>query len=262
MAYEDFIWAHPITRNLEAPPRKRARTAVVRDDAKAELLKQFPWLNMADFQAGKQPSSSGTAPRGRAGHARPAVPAPSDEGESAAESSAADDGSEAGSDDEVDAIEVGAELARLREEWDFEEGREMSWYTRVLGGRWTVQNKGVIADGVLGTCRASAKEWSLAYGWPRSRTYYFSRYTREGAHKLAEEFCRRSEHFYRLFVDDGAVDSWEFAYNQSHIDSYEESLEFISWLCEQDIESPMFAAGNDLRRLVPGQPARSKQKGA
>jgi hypothetical protein len=217
-------------------------------------MREFPWLEAADFQAGRgSHPSSGRSRLGKSGVA------PGAAHHEAGPAGGSDDDGDGGESSHGDASDVhepeevldADELRIIRDEWEFEEGRVMSLYTRVMGGEWTMKHKKVVIDGVMATSRASAKDWCHRFDWPRSRSYYFSKYTRLGAHMVAEEFCRRSEHFLNLYLADGALEDDDFVYTQGHLESYEADLEFISWLCEQDIESPQFEAGSALQKLAP-----------
>ena len=254
LRYEDFIWLHPLTQKMGAPQRKRKRPAQVTDDAKAEVMKEFPWLRPEDFGMGRVTKKKLAArkPRGEDPQPHRGETAEEQETERCLPDSSADPSSDEEEDgteeEEVDAAE---ELAALRQEWDFEEGWEMAFYTRILGGNWTKANKGVVADGVLATGRASTRDWCKAFGWPNSRTFFFSKFGREAAHKLAEEWCRRADHYYRLFVEDECEDGAKFRYCEEYLESYEEDLEWVSWLLEQDENGKVWAAAHEIRAMRP-----------
>ena len=65
----------------------------------------------------------------------------------------------ASSGNETDDAEVMRELADLREEWSLEGAAESWFYTRVLGGKWTKCNKGVVSDGAIACGRSACAEW-------------------------------------------------------------------------------------------------------
>lgn len=255
VAYEEFIWHHPLTQKMAAPERKRKRPAKVLDSAKVELMKEFGFLRPEDFQARPASKQERKPRRSNRPAPGPASLEPAEPDEESSEGMGADAArdSEDSADVEAEEEDVDAteELAALRAEWDFESGWEMGFYTRILGGSWTKKNKGIVADGVLATSRAWTRNWRKAFGWPNSRTFFFSKFTREGAHRLSEEWCKRADHYYRLFVEDEPEDGAKFRYTKEHMDSYEEDLDWITWLCEQDENGVVWAAAQEIRNMRP-----------
>lgn len=259
--YEDFIALHPLSRTSGARARKRQRSKPVQDGAKAALLEEFRWLTPSDFQTSASRPSRRTVPR-------PSVKSIGEIGAVTAEEESEEDSavsheeetverkddlkSDDGSDKEDD-VDVASDLAALRRAWNYEEGDSMSFYTRILGGGWTQKHKGVVADGVVGTCRASARLWCSHYGWPRSKTYFFNKYSRAGAHMLAEEYCRRGEYFFNLYVAFDESGGEAFQYSEEDVAGYEDNMDFLNWFLEQPLDSPQFEAGMALRSLVPQQ---------
>ena len=68
-------------------------------------------------------------------------------------------GSSASDGESMDDATLMQELAGLRSAWALEDAENMWYYTRVLGGRWTKGNKGVISDGVIACSRSCVSEW-------------------------------------------------------------------------------------------------------
>ena len=116
------------------------------------------------------------------------------------------------SDSEVPADIAAAELAHLPEEEEGDVDGELAevrellaggdddpqeyYKVTVLGGRWTKEHTGEVADYVLAKARGGlADEWAQAVDFPRSRRFSMNRYTREGARWLAKEFARRGNFF-------------------------------------------------------------------
>ena len=64
----------------------------------------------------------------------------------------------------------------------------------------------MISDRTLACPRAHAKAWGVLYRWPNQISYTFRTWTRQGACMMAEEFCRRADHFYNIFLDSGVWD--------------------------------------------------------
>ena len=71
------------------------------------------------------------------------------------------------------------------------------------------------------------------------------------AHTLAREYCRRSDFFYYIwFLSDN--DDYEFS--AGDLTSYEDTLEWVTFLTEQDNDSYIFRRGLEIRALLPVNP--------
>jgi hypothetical protein len=247
-------------------------------DVRDQLLQEYPWLTEEDlpghvarrFGAGGRGSGGGRAGGGghggRRGGGHRAVPVPGDtEGGDDAVVVGEVDLSEvfgvgaapgpvlaAGGADAVVVGEVAEELAAFRADHAPHLAEDLFFFTRILGGRWTVANRGVLADGIGGYCRGGcAREWCNMYSWPKQHASYYARYGIPGATHLASEYVRRSHYFLGIWLESEAE---VFLYEQHHVDDYEESLEFVTWMLEQPIESVHFARASELRKLKPVNP--------
>ena len=141
------------------------------------------------------------------------------------------------------------ELSQTRAEWSWENQDDMSFYTRVLGGRWTRENRGVTTDAVSGFGRSWTLEWCRAYDWPSSMRFGFNRYGQLAAKMLAREWCTRAEYLFNLWVEAGQ--SLEFSYERRHVEAYPPILEWVQFLLEQPLDGEVFDRGNELNRLSP-----------
>ena len=245
-----------------APPRPRAARRRINKTAMEALLEAYPWLDAADLEFERlvgSGSSGGAA--ARRPPAPPPLPPPADD---------PDDGVVGGSDedefggpasppveDEADGGDpmeedeglAAEELAGLRDEYEWNDHAALYFYSRLLGGRWTLEHAGEAADGACGFARSGPpKTWCGKYGWATSRKFLFSRYGKEGATTLAREWARRAEYFYRLYLASGDVG---FKYSQEHVDRYVDSPVFLDYLIGLDVEHPAFDVGTALRKLAP-----------
>ena len=60
--------------------------------------------------------------------------------------------------------------------------------------------------------------------------------------------CRRGEFYYNMFL---AASDEHYLYSQADVDSYPESLEFITWLCDVDNTSKSYLRAFEVRELAP-----------
>jgi hypothetical protein len=246
--FEDFTRLHPQdTRQTRARPA--APRLCLPADVREQLLQEYPWLTDEDlpghvarrFGAGGRGTGGGGA--GGGGHGgRPvggheAVPLPGDA---------------AGGPEDLVLVDVAEQLAAFRADNAVDFAEDVFFFTRILGGRWTVEHRGVLADGIGGYARGGIpREWCDIYSWPKQHANYYGRYGLAGATLLASEYMRRSHYFIVLWLE---CEEEVFRYEQHHIDGYNESLEFVTWLCDQPVDSATFARGSDLRQLRPVNP--------
>ena len=66
--------------------------------------------------------------------------------------------------------------------------------------------------------------------------------------QLCREWCRRSEHFYRVWLE---AEAEGFEFTQAEVDDYTEDMEWLNFMIAQPPESPAFARGVQIRRLIP-----------
>ena len=105
------------------------------------------------------------------------------------------------------------ELAAFRFEYDPTLEQEIFFHTRILGGRWTKANRGVVADGISGYARGNApKEWCSIFSWPRQHAIMYNRYGIHGATMLSAEYVRKSHYYFGLWINS---DDEDFQYTLS-----------------------------------------------
>lgn len=254
---EHFMARHP-RRAVRPGVARQTRAKRPTPDVAQELLTRYPWLSEADLNPLRPREGHGGAARrrralGDGGAADDEASDAVEDGEVVEAVGRADDVPAAvvaadGADDvpaadaapqdvlavrEADPAPVDAEAAvdellQIRGEWDYDLGQaEEFFFCRILGGAWTMANRGVAADAVAGYAKPGvAKDWCRSYGFPLQASFAFSRYGREGANQLAREYCRRGHFFLRLWLQHGA----DFQYRQEHLHAYQECDEWRQWV--------------------------------
>lgn len=112
-------------------------------------------------------------------------------------------------DDEVEAIYE--ELERRRRELAADHPSGEDFGTTLLGGRWTLRERGDSADVVQGRGRnALAKEFCARRGVPQTARFEIAQYTEANAAILARAWCHRMQYFYDLEVVSGGA-AYSFA---------------------------------------------------
>jgi hypothetical protein len=206
-----FIVHHPRGESRENKHSHKHRT-IVPSDTRAWLLLQYPWLLESDFFNPKRnrsgnPSGPGVAPDIAGGKDK--------------------------DEDEHELIVGAAEaLEALRHDWVFEDEATMDFYTRILGGKWTAEHAGVIADAVAGYVRGGApKAWCNRYAFPKQAAFYIVKYKSQAAcTAMAREYCRRGQHFYAIYVE---FNDPAFLYSEAQLNSYVESKAWIDFVASE-----------------------------
>lgn len=67
--------------------------------------------------------------------------------------------------------------------------------------------------------------------------------------ELAREVARRGNHFYSIWLN--SEEEGVFKYTQAQLDSYQEGLDWLNWMCAQDVEGVNFVRGQKVRRMCP-----------
>ena len=110
-----------------------------------------------------------------------------------------------------------------------------------------------MANGIGGFARAeqSVQEWCRTYRWPKQFANYYGLYGIAGATHLAKEYVRRSSHFFGIWV---LSDNDPFTYSQEELNSYEETFEWVDWMCSLPVDSASFGRASQLRAFLPQNP--------
>ena len=106
-------------------------------------------------------------------------------------------------DEDVD--QIWADLSARRAAWRGQEGEQMLHFTtQIRGGRWTKLNLGTEADCVAASAsKGEATRFCLTYSLPRMSSYSFAKYGEPQAMLMAQEWCRRMEHFFGVYLEGG-----------------------------------------------------------
>ena len=143
------------------------------------------------------------------------------------------------------------ELEVLRAEWEPEMESAHAFRVVLRGGAYYKKTKGVVADEARAFARfQAAKDWCDQFGWPREKSFSLALYTAPGAVALANEFCRRSNHYYDMWLaSDDADDAFSFA----HVAPPSDDEEFLDWITTLDADGASFAKGFELLELRPAR---------
>jgi hypothetical protein len=143
-------------------------------------------------------------------------------------------------------------LAQVRAEHEEDAGEDDGFQLKILGGKWTAQHVGTVADRVAANASGQvAKDWCTIFGWPKSTSFSFNRYSEAGAVQLAREVVRRGNYFYKLWLHSEEEDP---QYTVAQHAGYVEDLEWLDWICAEDNASLGFARGQAVRSMVPENP--------
>lgn len=248
--FDEFVWAVLKVAVKKERAARKAKTPAATQDFLQQLKELHPWLTDADFQALRSNRGAGGG-RARATTTRDGAPqATADD----AESSDNDDSHH--SEQELPDIhdeEAPGELALIRADWTEKGEDDMAFYCRILGGKWTLRHKGIVADSVAAFARSGMCKGLFChnYSWPSQFTCTYAKYGMEASHTLCREFCRRGDYYFSIWA---AQPDDAFQFSKEDIESYEETLEWITFLTDADAEGPVFQRGIELRRLVPTNP--------
>ena len=80
-------------------------------------------------------------------------------------------------------------------------------------------------------------------------TFAFSKYTREGAAKLAQEFCRRATYYFCLCHGSGDPDT--FQYDVASVENFIEDDVFMDYVLAFDADDARLVKAHLLRALLP-----------
>lgn len=129
-----------------------------------------------------------------------------------------------------------------------------------LEARWQLKNvakHGKLVDGCRGTWSQDhpAREWCDRFRLQYSFTMNHNALVRPyDAQMLCAEWCRRMEHFWRIWVGGGSRLDW--TYSVHHLTSYVEGEEFVAWTNTPRVrDTGNFARRiGDVRQTAPRNP--------
>jgi hypothetical protein len=240
--FDVFTMHHPATsRAAPAKAERGAHRWSLREEARAALLADNPWLDEEDLPGCKSGKRGGSGGCG-GGHGDPKRPPVVPEHD-------ADGADELLVREAVDVEAVGEELAALRKERADEFANDDFFWTKVRGGGWTFEHTGVVGDYAAAYARGGiALEWCNGWAYPKQASFSYNLYGVENAHILSREYCRRSKHFFMMWLNSP---NDLFTFSDLDLKSYNDSGEFLEMMCAVHIESPTFVRGRELQDCFP-----------
>jgi hypothetical protein len=103
--------------------------------------------------------------------------------------------------DDDEAEQVFIELDEMRRSWHgpLEDGA-FSFKTSIMGGKWTKEHVGMVADAFRGyAATGDAKAWCVLYHLQNAMRFNISAYGEKTANALALHWARRMEYFYNVW---------------------------------------------------------------
>ena len=82
------------------------------------------------------------------------------------------------------------------------------------------------------------------FEFTKQASFFFSRFTQEGAIMLSQEYCRRANFFVDLFLAQGNED---YVFSDEDLDRCHADEAFLDWFCSLDTDDPCFDRGNEIR---------------
>jgi hypothetical protein len=246
--FELFVQFHP--RRAQAVARPSGSGGRISVTVQDLLLQECPWLDRGDFNIGEH-NPKGSQPRRRGGARATAAHIEHTDAKSDEDDHVPDHEDSEGDVDGGDhGIDVDRELAGVRADLAVAEVDVEAYFAvTIRGGRWTLENRDVVADCAMGKARDSeTRFWSEAFEFPKSKSFSFRLYGRERAVMLAREFCRRGNYFAGLYFD--AVND-DFTYTADLVAACPDDVEFLEMLLSLDVDEPAFAKGQEIRACAP-----------
>ena len=241
-------------RRLPPPPPPSEKKTSKKPDKRAlvQILEDYPWLDPDDFTSSRRSSKRrrttgpGGPPRDDGGGSGESEPG-SDSESSKNDEDLVDDGAE-----DEEPFDLPEELHAVREALELDDSDAVDYFNmRILGGVWTFEHAGEVADAAMGYARGGlATAWAAAYNYPKSKRFHFGRYGRENARMLAKEYIRKGNYFCRMWVDSDD-DAEAFVYTRAMVAGYVPSYEFINWAADLAIDDPSFDMALEVRELAP-----------
>ena len=107
----------------------------------------------------------------------------------------------------LDLAEVWQQLEEKRLEWA-DTGLSDAFYLQVRGGAWTAAHRQVAFDSLMAAAKKGvASEWAKRFHMGQVITFSYNLYSEEAAHKMAEAWIRKCQHFFDLCVERGSLDT-------------------------------------------------------
>lgn len=140
-------------------------------------------------------------------------------------------------------------MNKRREHEEIRGDQGSDFTTKILGGEWTRTHKKKAFDAAIGIAVGGApRAWCRKYGLNIEASFAFKKYGNDAATAMALEWCRRMQHFYDIYVLHGQDDH---IYSGKELQSYEEALDWVNFLCASDVEAALWDRAESIRQLRP-----------
>ena len=219
-------------------PRQPREVQGVPSEVPADLLAQHPWL--AAYVEPEPAQDDGPHPE---------EPEPTEDDQPPPLADPLDEALPvAPSDDALQ--EAWGRLREHRAEWEaFQPGAGSNFTIAIRGGAWTLTHKHRAFDSVVASARGQrAQKWGATYGMGKMVTFGLQRYTSEDAHRLGNEWCRKCEFFYNLFL---LADDVSFCYTRAHLASYTATADWVAWVDSLQEGSWTHTRALEIQALLP-----------
>ena len=235
--FESFVRFHPRGRyrsqdNVDSRVPRKGKLSI---EMVAMLMLEFPWLTMAEIEAmlTTTPAKFSGAPSGSSGGPTNSI----------------DSDDDSLPEDVVARVE--ARLDDVRADIAVPPEEVAYFKTKVLGGVWAQQKKGVpVSDIACQAASESTKLWCSATGFPRQRSFAVSKYGQEASRVLAEEVCRMGNYYMNLWTTAG--NPAPFTFGTAH-ENYRHSHAFQDWLQAQPMNSHSYQEALKIKALCPSR---------
>ena len=127
------------------------------------------------------------------------------------------------------------------------------FFAVIRGGKWTLAHCGDTADSTRGQARGQlVRNFCKLYRFPRTKTFSFKTYRREGAAHLANEFARRGNHFMTIFMGRLAVcGGVRPRFDQADLDAYQSDVIYLGYVVAAGAHSIFHRKAVEIRGLSP-----------
>jgi hypothetical protein len=155
--------------------------------------------------------------------------------------------------DDDEAELVFRELDLMRRDWCGPlEDEAFSFKVGILGGKWTMEHVGKVADAFRGyACTADAKAWCDLYLFQNAMRFNISAYGEKTASALALHWARRMEYFYNVWY---AQELPRYNYTDDDYEALPFTEELADALEHVPVEDAAWDAYTKVDQLRPGPP--------
>ena len=156
--------------------------------------------------------------------------------------------------DDDEAEQVFIELDEMRRSWHGPlEDEAFSFKVGILGGKWTMEHVGKVADAFRGyACTADSKAWCDLYLFQNAMRFNISAYGEKTASALALHWARRMEYFYNVWY---AQELLHYHFTDADYEALPFTEELADALEHVPIEDAAWDAYTKVDQLRPGPPA-------